>query len=373
MRRPTTPIHDFFRAPSLPRQSRTTYRYHLAFAVLDAVAGGILANAPFVALKVLGATEWQLGLNLTLSGAGMLFTLYLGSWMASRPKMPFVFLPGVAGALVTSGMVLTENSLVFLTLGGLGLMFNTISRPAVTAVIRCNYPPTHRGLATGEIRKWSSLVFLAVFLLSAAQLDLVAHLPAADRMQVVRLQIVLGSLVSVGSFLCFRRIHVQEDLSGQRVDLRPEVVESFYEAARVLQADRRYLRYLAGGFLFGFSLALYSSYIPAFLVRDLKYSYVQCSLLMHVIPATAAFLATGLLGRWIDRSNPWWSWAWIRFGSGVDGLLLAATKSCAVVLPALGTVLPVVARTSLGSVQGASWILWWQVGVGPLRPTRRRH
>ena len=182
----------------------------------------------------MSAPVWQLGLSLTLSGAGMLSTLYLSNWMASRPKMPFVVLPGVASALATGLMAFTNNSLLFLFLGGVGLMFSTITRPAVAAIVRLNYPASHRGQATGEIRAWSSLVFVLAFLASSAVLDVASNYSARLGLTVVRGLILLAGAMCLTSFLFFHRIRVAEDPSDLVADYRPHVLQSFREAFAVV-------------------------------------------------------------------------------------------------------------------------------------------
>jgi len=105
-----------------------------------------------------------------------------------------------------------------------------------------------------------------------------------------------------------------------------------------------------------------------FLSRELGFGYVGCSALMHAIPALVAFATTGALGRVLDRSNPWASWAWIRFVWGLDALILAATPYYGIrPAPAL-IILPVLARILRGSVQGGWWIMWWQIGVTHFAP-----
>lgn len=359
MRALTSAVGRFIRGPDLPVIARPTYRFHLLYALLDAMAGGIVANAPVVALKQMGAPVWQLGLCLTLSGVGMLSTLYLGSWMAPRRKMPFVILPGVLCAIATVSMAFTVSSFAFLFLSGLGLMFNTITRPAVTAIVRLNYPATHRGAATGEIRKWSSLAYLLSFFVSAGVLDMVSDQP----MTMVRCLILTAAVLSLTSYLLFARIRVQEDVTRLANDLRPRVRETFRDAFHILTDDARYRRYLLSSFFYGFSALVYVSYIPAFLEKDLHFSYIQCALLMEVIPSVAAFLSTGFLGRWFDRRNLWSAWAWMRFGWGLDPLLLAATTFAAALFSPAAFVLPVIARLCRGFVQGGSWVLWWQIGV----------
>jgi len=359
MRRAFAAVGRFCREPSLPADEQRTYRLHLVYALLDAAAGGIIANAPVVAIKQMGAPTWQLGLSLTLSGVGMIATLYLSHWMASKPKMPFVFYPGMACGVCTGAMALTSNSLLFLFLSGMGLLFSTLTRPAIAAVLRANYSVTHRGHATGEIRKWSSLAFLVAYLASAGALDLVAQHP----MTMVRCLVVLTGLLSLGSHVCFRQIHVRETIKEATFDLRPRLLESLRASVRVVAQDRRYRRYLLVCFLYGFSGSMYVSYLPAFFQKDLQYNYVECALLLEVIPGLASFAMTGGLGRWFDRSSPWTAWAWICVAWGLDPLLLAATPFCARAIPLAASFLPILARLSRGSVQGGSWVLWWQIGV----------
>jgi len=81
-----------------------------------------------------------------------------------------------------------------------------------------------------------------------------------------------------------------------------------------------------------------------------------------------AFFSTGLIGRWIDRTNPWNSWRWIRLGWGLDPLLLAATPAMMALSPVLAVATASLARVARGVVMGGSWILWWQVGVNHFAP-----
>ncbi len=348
--------------PSLAGNARRTYRYHLQYALFDAVTGGILATAPVIAKKQLGAPDWQLGLNLSLAGLGMLTTLYLSNWMAVRRKMPFVFLPGLACVATTGAMALTDSSFLFLFFSGLGLMFSTITRPAVASIVRANYPAEHRGQATGEIRRWSSLVFLVLFLLSSALLDLVLRQYPGHILTAVRGLLILATAANLVAYLQFRRIHVEEDIDDRAAGPRPPILESFQIALEILARDARYRWYMFACLIYSFAASTYVSYIPAFLEDDLHYGYVQCALLLHVIPAVVAFLATGRLGDWFDRVRLSTAWAWVCFGWGIDPILLAMTTACSPILGPAAFFIPVVARVSRGAVQGGYWILWWQIG-----------
>jgi len=113
---------------------------------------------------------------------------------------------------------------------------------------------------------------------------------------------------------------------------------------------------------------VFVSFIPVLLSRSLKCSYVTSAFLLHILPGIFSFLATGAIGQWIDRTNPWKAWSWIRLGWGLDPVILAITPVLASISPPLALALAGVARTSRGLVMGGSWILWWQVGVNHFAP-----
>ena len=70
----------------------------------------------------------------------LFLVLWLGGWMAGRHPMRFAVWPGIAYAVCSLLMALSDQPLLFLILGGLATLFETASRPAVTAIIRLNYP-----------------------------------------------------------------------------------------------------------------------------------------------------------------------------------------------------------------------------------------
>jgi hypothetical protein len=278
----------------------------------------------------------------------------------------------------------TGSAFWFLTLLGIGAMFEIVIRPPVAAILRVNYPVEHRGHATGEVRKWSSLSFVASNLLSALVLQLAAgyrsaaagtqpHVLSNDLLawssqHAPQILMILAAVLGLSSLVCFRQIRVDEDPRAHRYDLKPEIARSFRDAVGVVRRDARYRRYLLGCFADGFCQMLYFPLILAFLSKELRFGYVGCSALMHAIPALVAFAVTGALGNLFDRSNPWVSWAWVRFVWGLDALILAATPFYAILFPPAVVILPVLGRVLRGSVQGGWWIMWWQIGVTHFAP-----
>ena len=345
---------------SLPASCRDTYVRHLVYALLDAAAAGILANTPLMALKGLGSSPWQMALQMTISSVGMFFTLYWGGYMARRNKMPFVVGPGLAFVACSVGMAATHDVLPFLVLAGMGALFETLARPGIVAVIREKYPPAHRGSATGRIRTWCSLVFLASGIASAWALDRTSASPLA----MIRLQMILAAALSAAGFLVFRTIRLDEIRNSD--DSRTS--QPIREALHIAKTDGRFARYLLIGGLYSLGGMLFAPFLPVLFSSRLKCGYLASTLFLHVQPGILAFAATAWIGGHIDRSNPWATWRWIRLGWGLDPVLLAVAPGLAVFSPAGALALVFTARSFRGLVMGGSWLLWWQVGVCHFAP-----
>ena len=101
---------SFFTGPRLSGNAARTFRLHRSYALLDAAAGGILLNAPLIAIKSFQAADWHLPRRELYSGIGMIAALWLGSRMASRPKMPFVIIPGMVAAFCSLMMAAASGN-----------------------------------------------------------------------------------------------------------------------------------------------------------------------------------------------------------------------------------------------------------------------
>ena len=353
----TSLLPDFLRGPGLPQEYRHTYIRHFSFVILDAMTAGILANASLMALKGMDCSEWQVAVQMPISSLGLFVVLYLGGVMARRRIKPFVVVPGMIYALSSLAMALTNVPLLFLVLGGLGTLFETVSRSAVTAVIRLNYPATHRGAVVGTIRQWFYIISLATSALAAWALDLAKDFQPT----MIKSQMLLAGMISAASFLVFGTIRVQETETSTADET--SFSQPFVEAWRIVRADGRFRIYLAIAFLYCFGDLLYASFVPVLFSRRLQLSYFASTFLISTLPTLLAILCTGQLGRWLDRVNTWKAWALIRLGWGLDPILLTGAAG----LAGLHSILPLIpavgGRISRGAVSGGSWILWWQVGV----------
>jgi hypothetical protein len=197
----------------LPESCRPTFVRDFSSTILDAVSAGIFTNVPLMALKGMGSEPWQMAVQLIISGFGLIAVLWMGDYMATRRKMRFVTIPNLLALACTTGMVFSRNPLAFLILSGTGTLLGTISRPGVAAIIRSNYPATHRGAITGVIRRWSTFVSLGMSLVSASILDFAS----SHGQWMIRAQLGFAALLSLCAILIYNSIHVADDPSAQSI------------------------------------------------------------------------------------------------------------------------------------------------------------
>jgi MFS family permease len=328
------------------------------------VAAGILANGPTIGIKALRAADWHLALPMSLSGIGLFLTLALGVWMARRPKLPFVLVPGFASCAACLGMMLAPDPLAFLFLLGLFNLLDSISRPAITVIIRMNYPAESRGWVTGHLRRWSGGTFLSAALATGWLLDRAGTWP------VIQAALVTAAVLQTLAYLAFSRIRVRPEPRGEG---EAEAVafgrggwSSLVGSLAAVWADRRFLRYLGGSVIFQLGNLMYEPIVRAFLSSELHFTYTQCVFIADVLPSTFSLVTTPRLGAWLDRTNPLIAWSLIRLGWGIDPLLLALSPTW----PAGAMAIAATARLIRGSVMNGSYILWWELS-GNYFATRR--
>jgi hypothetical protein len=342
----------------LPADVRRTYVCHWVYSALSGVATGVLTNGPVVGVKALKAADWHLALPTGLSGVGLLLSVVLGVCMARRSKLPFITGPGLASSAACLAMAAAPRPLLFFAMLGLCNMLEIVTRPAMTAVIRSNYPTASRGWVTGRLRQCSAVAFLAAALGTARLLDSYGTWP------VVRALISLAALLQTLAYVAFGRVRERSDPGQAGVGAVPDVLATVRTAAVALRRDARFVRYLAGCFLFAASGLAYEPLVRAYFSTDLGLNYTQCVVLADVVPSLVSVLTLHRLGAWLDRTNPLRAYAWIRVGWALDPLLL----SLAPFWPAGSMLVAAVARLCRGGVMNGSWLLWWQLGTNYFAP-----
>jgi Major Facilitator Superfamily len=326
------------------------------------MVAGMLTNGPTIGIKALRAADWHLALPTSLSGIGLFLTLALGVWMARRPKLPFILVPGFASCAACLGMALAPDPLAFLFLLGLFNLLDSISRPAIAVIIRLNYPAESRGWVTGRLRRLSAGTFLLAALATAWVLDRAGTWP------VIQAALATAAALQALAYVAFSRIRVRPEPRGEAdADAFARGGRSSLVAAlAAVWGDPRFLRYLWGSLIFQLGNELYNPIVRPFLSAELHFNYTQCVFIADVLPSTFSLATTPRLGAWLDRTNPLIAWSLIRLGWGIDPLLLALSP----IWPAGAMAIAATARLIRGGVMNGSYILWWELG-GNYFATRR--
>ena len=322
----------------------------------------MLANGPTIGIKALRAADWHLALPTGISGIGLFLTLALSVWMARRPKLPFVLVPGFVSCAACLGMVLAPDPLAFLFLLGLFNLLDSISRPAMAVIIRLNYPAESRGWVTGRLRRLSAGTFLLAALATGRVLDQAGTWP------VIQAALVTAAVLQALAYLAFSQIRVRPEPQ------READADAFAWGGRsalvgalaAVGGDRRFLRYLWGSLIFQLGNELYNPIVRPFLSTELHFNYTQVVFIADVLPSTFSLATTPRLGAWLDRTNPLIAWSLIRLGWGIDPLMLALSPFW----PAGSMAIAATARMFRGGVMNGSYILWWELS-GNYFATRR--
>jgi hypothetical protein len=325
----TAPARPWSRAaaylvpPNLPPASQRAFRFHMAFALLEAVSLGVVQNAPLMAVKAMGATDAQLQIPIIMTSLGLFCSVFTGVAMSTRRKKPFVLVPGILFASSILALAWTNSALWFLGLAGVVSIFDFAMRPAVPSILRSVYPEGCRSHVAGTLRQYASVVTLSSSLFFAWLLSISFH----HVWRMIHIELTLAGVASLGAFACFRQLpdhadgSIQEAMPETRHQGRsfPELVLEILGPLR----DRRFRLFLPIFFLYACGNLFYMGIVPAFLGRDLLFGYVTATLLMHIVPAVCGFLGGGYLTSWFDRASISRSYAVVALLWALDPVLLA--------------------------------------------------
>ncbi len=345
---------------TLSGAAETTRRLHLRYALLEAFALGIMANAPIVALRSLGAPPWQLALALIPSSVGIFLDLYIGSRMARASKIPYV--QGAIGvfACAVAVMSVTTDPLLFNALHGIGNLGQIIAQMALGGVVRAAYPPAVRGAIAGRVRRFAALAFFAGAGGAALIIELATR--AGHELPSARVMLALASVLALIGAFGLRRMPIDGGYGRARGEA-PGLGAALANARRIVTTDVRFRRYIGASIASALGGLMVSPFVKAFLVRDLGLAYLATVAIATLLPKSFAFATTEAWGRLIDGRNPWGVWAGIRTLRGSSFVLLGAAAASMSVSPMLALSLAIVSKAMYGAVMGGSWILYWQLGV----------
>ncbi len=287
----------------------------MVYTLLAALQVGIVNNVPVMAVKALHATDRQLQLPQAMISLGLFISAFTGVAMARRGKKPFVWVPGVLGALLVLAMAWTDSPMWFLGIYGGVLAFDFALRPAFSSIVRSLYPSDCRAHAVGTLQQYSQLTMLASSLFFAALLSV-----AQDTQSMIRLELILAGLIGLAAYLCFRLLPDHGD--GAVAEASPDIgVRKLVNFTPLKDPGFRW--FMALVFLFSIGDLFYVGILAPFFARDLGFGYVETTVFMQVIPAVTGFLLGGRLAAWFDRTSVWKSYGAVGILWGLDPVLLA--------------------------------------------------
>jgi len=284
----------------LPLSVRPTYYYNLRAALFNGVALGVGHLFHTIAAQVLGASAWHLALIDSLAGVGMIMAWFVGSFVGQRRKMPFVFWPWVASAVMYFLLGWVSVPLGFCVLAGSLTLVGRVSMPAAAGIMRANYPARIRGMITGFTRRW---FFLVATLTALVGSELIHHWPNTWRGI-----LATGGVCSLIAAFLFCRIRVRGEA---RLETAPPRPTGLLEPFRVLVRDRNFRSYIIAFFIFGAANLMMRPLLPIVLKEDMDADFRQMQWAWSIIPNLLVVLTVGLWGKVLDRSNPITMRAWM--------------------------------------------------------------
>lgn len=290
----------------IPFSVKPTYIYTVRSALIGAISAGVGSLLGNIAVSILQASQWDLALMTSLEGTGMLLAFFWGSVAAGRPKMPFVFWPGIICGSFFFFLGWINLPTVFCALVGVMGLIGNVGAPAKAGIVSSNMPSRLRGRISGFVQRWAILIVVIVGIAGAELIQ--------GASWIYRWILPIGGVFGIASAIVYRRIKVR----GERNSAAEQQVSdsSFFAAFRVLGRDKLFRTYMIDFFLFGFANLLTLPITLIVLRDDMNADFRQIQWTNIIIPATTGLLTVGFWGRVLDRANPvvmraWMNLVWI--------------------------------------------------------------
>ncbi len=274
----------------IPAGLKTAYNYDSLGGILyGAHYGFTIAFFPIIARK-LGASSGQMAFLTTTSLIGALFTFFWAHYSNNRKKMPFIIrMKGTARVLLFL-MVLVVNPWAFIFIVFLYWFFEMAGSPAYAGIMKEIYSEKHRGKAMGYVRVEMGMAMIVSSWLAGLLLDRFSY----------RYVFPAGAVFGLFALLSFRRIRVKSD---ERVVPNQKKRFSLLEIGRILKRDKRFLRYSAIIFTFGFGNLIIIPLCPIFLVDTLRITNTLAGRLASLF-SLCWVISYLFWGEFIDRKGP---------------------------------------------------------------------
>ena len=392
----------------IPLSSRPTYRLHLRTALWWGLQMAVIEQASYVAMTEYECSRYEVGLMAAGAGIGMILSWFEGRRVVGRSKAMFAFWPRIlcGAVLILSGIIGGRLCIV----GGVVLarIANFLASPAIAAIWRANYPPTHRGTILGFVAARQALVTAAAAFLFSIILERMTGTPAH---RVLFAGAGAAAIISGLYFLPMRVKGDRDEIAAREADEKRaaegggpghsvvhwppwphEDSGGFHGEAcdrraadtpgplDVIRRNWAFRRFLLAYFLMGFGNHMANPVLAVFLKEYLRCGYMEAVMLTTVALWGTHVLTVGRWGRYLDRANPLTVRSWATLLTSVDVWVLFAIS---LFVPGAGDGTPdaafritplmfgfvLMGRLTRGSVEGAASLLY-SLGVMYFAPKR---
>lgn len=268
-----------------------TFRHHIRYMTLRAPAIALsMQFAAFIAVKSLGATEFQAVLISLAIPVGNLLGFFWPSLMATRERIPFAFWPDFVGFLILLPMFLVVSPGVFVALVFMTSLLRSATIVALSGVMRDNYPPVSRASMMGKIQS-------AAMGISALSGIVFGPILEGD-MGAYRYLFPFVAILGIVAVWQLRKI--PEEDPAKRIRRRKPALGDFF---RVLWGNKDFLRYELSFFVFGSAVWTFIPLLPLYMAQDLQVDYQKGALVLVVVNYGIPCLLAPVFGKIIDRVN----------------------------------------------------------------------
>ncbi len=269
----------------LPLTDRITFVRELWAAAAWGLYSGLGLSLLSIIGRRIGVSTGGLALMLSMPFAGLFASFFVGHLASHRRKMPFVFWPNLASAMVLMLAALARTPGVYVAVVSAWYFLNGLPGPAYAAIVRSNYGDANRGRLLGYLRIAITLIAALTSAAAGAILDLHA--------EAYRVLLPVGALFGVANALLFRRIRVRSERAGSNL----AVVGSLRSTLARIRSDGAFLAFLGLAFLASGPDKLGIPLEPILLVDDIGIDYRSAGLIFGTLASAVNMLGFWLVGR----------------------------------------------------------------------------
>ena len=328
----------------VPFTDRATLHYDLRSAPLYGACLGVMTLLPWVVKETFGGSAWEVAVLSAAPPMGHLLDLYWAHHCTHRRKMPWVVWPGMISRLLIILVGVAVNSSMVVLFGVLSYIVGSVAVPAVSSILRTNYPGTRRYRVVGVVMGLSSLTMALV----AGGAGLLLRYAGDDKLLFRPIFIIGGVLGMLGVWV-YSRIKVRGERHLAHADPVPAGRFSFFRDIGLLWRRPKFGKYQLIQFTSGFANIMT---LPA-LVELLKYQdvgWLAAAIVLGVAPNLTRALSMPFYGRLLQKLNPMQARAIFS--------VFWTTAYVLIALSGLQVAWVVAARLIMGLAHGATMLLW---------------